>query len=77
MVVEQDDTHRVRNQESMAQDLSSWFCELSTQERLQASAVLRFSWELGEAIYDLPFQPQVFTRFRRCWVPPANEGRFA
>ncbi|CAN0538806.1 unnamed protein product, partial [Ectocarpus sp. 12 AP-2014] len=41
----EENTHRGwKRREDMAEDLSSWFCQLSTQERLQAIAVEDVIW---------------------------------
>lgn len=41
MEVEQEEAHRGwKRRDDMAEDLRSWFCKLSTQERLQVSELL-------------------------------------
>lgn len=43
-----EDTHRGwKRREDIAEDLSSWFCQLSTQERLQVSDIFLLGMRVG------------------------------
>lgn len=49
MEVEQEEAHRGwKRRDDMAEDLRSWFCKLSTQERLQVSGLLSvYFWQMA------------------------------